>query len=583
MHALLATCALLAPQAHPALALESTQPVQEAELDLKADLDRSVRWLRSRQAADGRYGAGVKDTAWALHAFAGCPRAYRRHHGPFVSDALDYLAEQQRDDGSIADEDTRDLERLEQSALSHLALSGYPDERSVAVLARLTAWFDTTPPGTLRSTPLGRAEAHELALRWLARRRADGSWDGEQGAVIETSRAVIELARAWSALKPPAVEPTPARRLPPFDEAERSAVIESLRRGALFLVASSEGGLWGPEGQAEAGMSAMALSALQALPAPRPPAVQQTIDDGLAWLASLQKPDGSIHDGKLANYITSASILAMARSGKAEFAGHLARARGFLVALQADEGEGYSEGDLYYGGIGYGNDERPDLSNLQMALEALSAAGLEEGDETFRKALRFLERTQNRSESNDLSVREGDRVVVRSGDDGGAAYSPGESPAGHATLPDGTRHPRSYGSMTYALLKGFVFAGLKQDDPRMQAAWKWIREHYTLDVNPGFEHVDDPRAAYQGLFYYFHTMARALDLFGEEHVVDPGGVAHPWRRQLCGRLLAMQRRDDGSWVNENAPRWWEGNPVLATSYAMITLSHAMPAREDGER
>ena len=61
-------------------------------------------------------------------------------------------------------------------------------------------------------------------------------------------------------------------------------------------------------------------------------------------------------------------------------------------------------------------------------------------------------------------------------------------------------------------------------------------------------------------------------------VVDPDGVAHPWRRQLCGRLIAMQRRDDGSWVNENAPRWWEGNPVLATSYAMITLSHAMPTK-----
>ena len=571
--ALLAALALFAPFA---TAVQKTGAQETGALDLKADLDRSVRWLRSKQAPDGRYGAGVEGTAWALHALAVCPRAYRRHHGPFVSGALDYLAAHQREDGAVADEDARDLALLEQSALAHLALAKFPDEGSRAVQARLTAWFDTTPP-TPRPTGLTRAEAEQLALRWIARRRADGSWDGATGAVIETSRAVIDLARAWSVLKPPAPAPAGAQHLPPFDDADRAAVIKALRRGALFLVANSEDGLWGPPGQAEAGMSAMALSALQALPAPRPQAVQKAIDDGLAWLVSLQKPDGSIHDGKLANYITSASILALARSGDSELRPVLEHARGFLVALQADEGEGYSEGDLYYGGIGYGNDERPDLSNLQMALEALAAAGLEQGDETFRKALRFLERTQNRSESNDLSIREGE-LVVRSGDDGGAAYSPGESPAGFATLPDGTRHPRSYGSMTYALLKGFVFAGLAKDDPRMQAAWKWIREHYTLDVNPGFEHADDPRAAYQGLFYYFHTMARALDLFGEELVVDHDGVAHPWRQQLCGRLIAMQRRDDGSWVNENAPRWWEGNPVLATSYAMITLSHAMPTK-----
>ena len=67
--------------------------------------------------------------------------------------------------------------------------------------------------------------------------------------------------------------------------------------------------------------------------------------------------------------------------------------------------------------------------------------------------------------------------------------------------------PRSYGSMSYALLKGYLFAGLAKDDPRVQAVWKWLRENYTLDVNPGFQASDDPTASYQGLFYYFYTMA----------------------------------------------------------------------------
>ena len=34
----------------------------------------------------------------------------------------------------------------------------------------------------------------------------------------------------------------------------------------------------------------------------------------------------------------------------------------------------------------------------------------------------------------------------------------------------------------------------------------------------------------------------------------------------------MQSKIDGSWVNENASRWWEGNPVLATAYVMLTLA-----------
>jgi squalene-hopene/tetraprenyl-beta-curcumene cyclase len=130
--------------------------------------------------------------------------------------------------------------------------------------------------------------------------------------------------------------------------------------------------------------------------------------------------------------------------------------------------------------------------------------------------------------------------------------------------------------MSYALLKSFIFAGLPKDDPRMQACWEWLRKHYTLDVNPGFEASKDPTASYQGLFYYFHTMAKALDLYGEETIVDPQGKPHAWRAELCGRLVGMQRREDGSWRNENSTRWWEGNPVLATSYALMTLDAAMP-------
>src|SRR5258706_1900713 len=144
------------------------------------------------------------------------------------------------------------------------------------------------------------------------------------------------------------------------------------------------------------------------------------------------------------------------------------------------------------------------------------------------------------------------------------------------SLPDGRKVARSYGSMSYALLKSFILADLPKDDPRMKACWEWLKKHYTLDVNPGFEAMKDPNAPYQGLFYYFHTMAKALDLYGEETIVDPQGKPHAWRKELCGRMAGMQSKIDGSWKNENSQRWWEGNPLLATSYAMASLDAAMP-------
>jgi squalene-hopene/tetraprenyl-beta-curcumene cyclase len=322
-------------------------------------------------------------------------------------------------------------------------------------------------------------------------------------------------------------------------------------------------------------MTAMALAALASLPEPRSETVQDVLDKGLWWLGSLQHEDGSIHDGQVANYTTSAAILAFTRADREEHAEVVARARAWLTGLQLDEDEGYSEGDVYYGGIGYGSTERPDLSNLQMALEALSASGLEQGAPTYDKALQFLQRTQNRSESNDVRIVDG-RIVITSGDDGGAGYMPGDSKAGFVELEDGTRVPRSYGSMTYALLKCYVLAGLSKEDPRLQAAMEWCKRNYTLDINPGFEHLSDPAAAYQGLFYYFLTMAQALDAYGEDQLVTPDGAKHDWRAELCGRIVAMRNPLDGSWVNRNSPRWYEGNPLLATSYALLTLDVARP-------
>jgi squalene-hopene/tetraprenyl-beta-curcumene cyclase len=543
---------------------DSSRPITATRLE--EEIDRSLHWLRTRfDPQTGSFGS-VRDDAWALLAFAESPRAYRPTDGPFVDRPLARLLAAQRPDGSFEG-----------------------DPGLTALVRELLVRFDTAPEARTRAerfaagtaapsaSVAAAAEAGEAARRALVTRNPDASFGQGAETLVKTAETIRLLSACRSALRAQEGKPAPkdARALPAFGAAERAEVEQSLGHAAGYLLATRIDGGWGFDGRRDAGITAMAVGALLALPEPRPAPVQAAITQGLDFLVALQKDDGSIHEGQLANYVTSASILALARGGRAPDRARIERASAFLKALQSDEGEGYSEGDRFYGGVGYGGDERPDLSNLQMALEALHTAGVPSSDPAFQKALAFLQRCQNRSESNDLAlVLEGKTIAA--GNDGGSAYAPGESKAGYLTLPDGKQVPRSYGSMSYALLKGYLFAGLSKDDPRVQAVWQWLRENYTLDVNPGFQASDDPTAAYQGLFYYFYTMAKALDLYGADALVDAAGTSHAWRQELCGRLLAMQRQD-GSWVNENAARWFEGNPVLATSYAMLTLGTAQGA------
>ena len=67
-----------------------------------------------------------------------------------------------------------------------------------------------------------------------------------------------------------------------------------------------------------------------------------------------------------------------------KYADVIKKAQAFLLDSQFDEGEGYSEDHEFYGGIGYGSRIRPDLSNLQTALEALKDSGLPSDDETWQ-------------------------------------------------------------------------------------------------------------------------------------------------------------------------------------------------------
>jgi squalene-hopene/tetraprenyl-beta-curcumene cyclase len=366
----------------------------------------------------------------------------------------------------------------------------------------------------------------------------------------------------------PGVDPEVGAEGIPGETSLKARTKRGIDKGLRYLRGlQASDGTWRVQGHPEPGVTALAVTAFLRSPRAYSSADGPFLRKPLDYLAGLARDDGGIYDQGLANYVTCVAMMALIESGEDRFQPLVKQASGFLRTLQADEGEGYSETDKFYGGMGYGGDERPDLSNASLWFDAMKASGTRSDDEAYRKAMVFLDRCQNRSESNPEEWKDPRTgVVFAAGNDGGATYAPGDSPAGSDTDARGRQIPRSYGSMTYALLKCYLVAGVRHDDARVEALAGWISRNYTLDVNPGFPGDADGR---QGLFYYYLNLGRALEVYGKDVVQDASGQEHRWREELAEKLLSLQG-EDGSWVNTN-PRWWEGLPMLCTAYAILTL------------
>lgn len=343
-----------------------------------------------------------------------------------------------------------------------------------------------------------------------------------------------------------------------YDELNKR-VITSIDKGLEWLkTQQGKDGLFEmAPGEGHPGITALAITAFLRHPEKKysdekHPFIKKAIDQ----LIAMQQENGAIYDiskqPALPNYNTAISLMALSSTDNPmKYKKVIKKAQAFLKSLQIQDEE-----SVYYGGIGYGSRETVnDLSNLNLAIQALKDSGSDD-DEIMKKAVIFLERVQNRSESNDQPW---------AGNDGGFIYSPdGESKAGT----DEAGSPRSYASMTYAGLLSFIYANVDKNDERVQAAVKWIQNHFTVEENYGM--------GAQGLYYNYHTMAKALRLYGEATIVDAKGVSHDWYKELAEKLLQVQK-SNGSWINENS-RWMEALPVLATSYAVLSLDTAYPKK-----
>lgn len=307
----------------------------------------------------------------------------------------------------------------------------------------------------------------------------------------------------------------------------------------------------GPTGLAVAGLLSVGV-------APTDPMVVQ----GLKFLQQHVQADGGIYvsGSSHQNYDTCIAMVAFAKANHdGRFNDLVKRAEAYVKGIQFDESEQRDPSDYFYGGAGYGSHQRPDLSNTAFLVDALHQLGNGPDDEAIQKALLFVSRCQNLESPHNTSPH------AAKINDGGFYYTVANGGETKAEVAE-NGGLRSYGSMTYAGLKSMIYAGLTADDPRVQAASSFLQKHYSLESNPG--------VGQQGLFYYYHTLAKALDALDKEQFVDAQGTSHAWRSELIDKLTQLQQ-PDGSWVNPTT-RWMEGDPNLVSAYVLLALAHSKP-------
>ena len=359
--------------------------------------------------------------------------------------------------------------------------------------------------------------------------------------------AICTLVSTAAETNPPALTLRPASNASLGHEVQRA-----IDKGQAWLVrAQNTNGFWStPDHPAVTGL---ALTALKIRPGGQeidPAAVKK----GYAYLLACVKPDGGIYQKDLSSYNTSISLTALVAGNRPEWRPIIENARKFVTSLQTASG-----------GIGYGQaDKEPDLSNTSWALEAMFVSKASLGSEStsgasdlnWQAAISFIQSCQNLPSHNPASWASGDPQ-----NKGGFIYAPAASKAGETNLASGRVALRSYGSMSYAGMMSYIYADLKHDDPRVTAVMDWLSANYSVDENPAL--------GQEGLYYYYHTMAKALSVYGTDTVLTKDGRNIKWREQLALKLINLQRTD-GSWANENG-RWWEKDPALVTAYSLMAL------------
>ncbi|MDR1140619.1 MAG: terpene cyclase/mutase family protein [Planctomycetaceae bacterium] len=349
---------------------------------------------------------------------------------------------------------------------------------------------------------------------------------------------------------------------------DATKIQQAVEKGVAFLrTAQGENGGWSASPRSGAGPSMIILAGLlDSGVKPDDPMVEK----GLAFLKGSIREDGGVYtkDGFFQNYETCCAVMCLSKANdaikkaknldKGPYDELLANAQKYLLKQQYTEERDVKPEDANYGGVGYGGTTRPDLSNTQFFLDALKATGKGADDPAIQKALVFVSRCQNlESEHNTMPFVASNTKNL----DGGFIYV---NQPGASRMETAEESLRSYGAMTYAGLKSMIYAGLTKDDKRVKAAYDWISKHYSVKEHPG-------RGA-NGLFYYYHTMSKSLDVLQLLDITDTSGNKHAWKTELSEELLSKQK-ENGSWINDASRQWMENDPNLVTGFVLLVLAY----------
>mgnify|MGYP001794860757 CR=1 FL=1 len=332
----------------------------------KREVDGLVRSIRGELLDNGSVGGTVADTARLLTAMGYCHRLYHAGDGPVVRPQLEWLFSHRRADGSF----------------------GTPEESVLTA----TAWARSAMQVL---NPKGYASDITLLNRWLKGKGQTQDPFGElvDGVLAEAAKGVWpEQVGAQALQKDPAHHPLDLlvqlvacqvanKRLDAGTGPSAAAWSKAQQAGVDYLMGLQEGGVFSvptPAGSfPDPGITSLALAAIATKPGgKRSEAEQQTLMQGWAWILDQQNPDGSFGRQTI-NYTTCAAVQALKRWDDPKAKQALAEAQRYILGIQNIESRGYTTSDRDYGSIGYGGDERGDLSNTVFALDALRSSGLE--------------------------------------------------------------------------------------------------------------------------------------------------------------------------------------------------------------
>lgn len=363
-----------------------------------------------------------------------------------------------------------------------------------------------------------------------------------------------------------------AAEAPPAKPSGKQAAIESAKKAVKYLLdQANDDGTFGKSPSPLKKMPGIVgLVVYGVANSPDKPKADKTpaLAKAAEYLVSVQQPDGAIALPQFGveNYTTSVAIIALKALHDPKYDEALKKALDYTLSCQLDERKGYDvkEHDAAYGAFGYGGGRKGDLSNTSFSLDALKAMGVKEDSPAFKNALIFIKRCQDNKETNDS------KLMVEGDDTGGLVYRPGNSEFGMVKSRGGNDVPKPYGNMTYAGIKSLIYCGVKADSPELKAAWKWIKNNYTVKEMPG-------GSGTQGYYYYVVAMSKAFAAAGVKDLDLPDGKKANWANDLSSHLISLQSAD-GSFANKDG-RWMEDDAVLATAYALQALNlciEAMP-------